>query len=179
MKFTETPVAGAWVVEPEPVRDERGSFARVFCAEEFARHGLAPVVAQINAGVSPRAGTLRGLHYQVAPHQESKLVTCTRGAAFDVVVDLRPASPGYGRWHAVELTPANGRMLYVPEGCAHGYLTLLPDTEVRYQASHPYAPEASRGVRWDDPRLGIAWPAPVTVISSRDASWPLLAEQRA
>lgn len=174
MRFLETPVAGAWVIEPEPVRDERGSFARLYCREEFARHGLAATVAQVNAGFSPRAGTLRGLHYQVAPHLEAKLVSCTRGRAFDVVVDLRSGTPGFGRWHGEELDPGNGRMLYVPEGCGHGYLTLEPDTEVRYQASTPFVPAAGRGVRWDDPRLAIEWPRPVLVISARDAAWPLL-----
>lgn len=174
MIFDPTPIPGAYVVTPEPLRDERGSFARVWCREEFARHGLADVVAQINVGVSPKAGTLRGLHYQVPPYQEAKLVCCTRGAAFDVVVDLRKGSPAYGTWHGVALDPGAGRMLYVPEECAHGYLTLVDDTEVRYQASTPYSSAASRGVRFDDPALGIAWPRPIEVVSARDAAWPAL-----
>lgn len=172
MKFTTTPIAGSWLVEPEPHRDERGSFARVWCREEFARHGLNAEVAQSNAAFSPRAHTLRGLHYQVAPHQEAKLVSCTRGAAWDVVVDLRSDSPSFRQWFSVELTPDPGLMLYVPEGCAHGYLTLQPDSEVRYQASVPYHPASARGVRFDDPAFRIAWPGAVAVISQQDAAWP-------
>lgn len=172
MKFQATPIPGSSVITPEPSQDERGSFARVFCSEEFARRGLNPAVAQVNTALNPRAGTLRGLHYQAPPHAEAKLVYCTRGAAWDVVVDLRPGLPTQGQWYAVELTPANGKMLYIPEGCAHGYLTLQDDTEVRYQASVPYAPGAASGARYDDPAFGISWPRAVMVISARDRSWP-------
>lgn len=172
MIFDPTGVAGAYLITPEPHRDDRGFFARIWCQDEFARHGLSSAVAQVNVGFSPRRGTLRGMHYQVAPHLESKLVGCTRGAAFDVVIDLRPDSPSFRRWHAAELTETNGCMLYVPEGCAHGYLTLRDDTEVRYQASVPFASAASRGVRFDDPAFGVTWPEPISIISDRDRSWP-------
>lgn len=174
MRFTPLPIEGAMLVEPEPVRDERGSFARVWCAEEFARHGLDGRAAQANLGVSPRRGTLRGLHYQAAPDLEAKLVRCLRGAAWDVVVDLRPDSPTFRRWHGVELTADNRLAVYVPPLCAHGYLTLAPDTELWYQATTPYAPASARGVRHDDPAFGIRWPIPVEVISERDRTWPLL-----
>lgn len=175
MKFTPLPIDGAMLIEPEPIRDERGHFARVWCAEEFARQGLEARVAQANLGVSPRRGTLRGLHYQDAPDLEAKLVRCLRGAAYDVIVDLRPASPTYRRWHGVELTVDNYLAVYVPPLCAHGYLTLAPDTEVWYQASAAFAAASARGVRFDDPALAIAWPTTVDVISARDRTWPLLA----
>lgn len=176
MKFIETNVAGAWILEPEPRRDERGHFARLWCAEELAARGLDSRVAQVNTGVSPRRGTLRGLHFQAAPHAEVKLARCVRGAAFDVVVDLRPGSPTFRRWHGVELTGENARQLYVPEGCAHGYLTLADDTEVIYMTSRPYAPAAAGGVRFDDPAFGIAWPLVPQVISAADRGWPLFGE---
>ncbi|CAG0938527.1 dTDP-4-dehydrorhamnose 3,5-epimerase [Gammaproteobacteria bacterium] len=173
LKFLETEVDGAFIIEPERRSDERGYFARLWCAEELGGRGLEPRVAQINTGVSPRRGTLRGLHYQEAPHAEVKIARCVRGAAWDVVVDLRPESPTFRRWAAVELDAGNGRILYAPEGCAHGYLTLADDTELIYMASRPYAPQAARGVRYDDPAFGIAWPAPPAVISAADRSWPL------
>jgi len=172
VRFQATPIPGAFVVTPEPFRDERGSFARVWCRDEFTTHGLNPSLAQINTGFNPKAGTLRGIHFQTAPHAEAKLVCCTRGAAWDVVVDLRPGLPTERHWFAVEMTPGNGKMLYVPEGCGHGYLTLEDDTEVRYHASAPYAPDSATGVRYDDPAFGIAWPRPVTSISDRDRNWP-------
>lgn len=174
MRFTPLPIAGASLVEPEPIRDERGWFARVWCAEEFERHGLDGRAAQANLGTSPRRGTLRGLHYQSAPDLEAKLVRCLRGAAWDVLVDLRADSPTFRRWHAVELSADNHLALFIPPLCAHGYLTLAPDTEVWYQASTPYAPASSRGVRYDDPVLAIDWPIAIEVISERDRSWPLL-----
>jgi dTDP-4-dehydrorhamnose 3,5-epimerase len=174
MRFTPLPIAGAALLEPEPIRDERGWFARVWCAEELARHGLDGRAAQANLGVSPRRGTLRGLHYQAEPDLEAKLVCCHRGAAWDVLVDLRPGSPTFRRWHAVELTAENHLAVFVPPQCAHGYITLLPDTAVWYQATTPYAPASARGVRFDDPDLGIEWPIPPEVISERDRAWPLL-----
>lgn len=174
MRFTPLPIDGAMLIEPEPIRDERGHFARVWCADEFARQGLEARAVQANLGVSPRRGTLRGLHYQDAPDLEAKLVRCLRGSAYDVIVDLRPASATFRRWHGVELTADNYLGVYVPPLCAHGYLTLAPDTEVWYQASAPFASASARGVRFDDPALGIAWPIAVDVISDRDRTWPLL-----
>jgi dTDP-4-dehydrorhamnose 3,5-epimerase len=172
VRFTETKVAGAFLIEPEPVADERGFFARSWDREEFQARGLNPRLAQCSISFSRRKGTLRGLHYQVAPHQEAKLVRCTRGAIWDVALDLRPGSATYRAWFGVELSAANRAMLYIPEGCAHGQLTLTDDTEVFYQISAPYAPAAARGVRYDDPAIGIKWPGEVTVISDRDASYP-------
>jgi dTDP-4-dehydrorhamnose 3,5-epimerase len=168
-------VQGAMVVEPEPRRDERGWFARLWCAQEFAAQGLVAEIAQVNTGVSPRRGTLRGMHFQLPPHDEVKVVRCFRGAVFDVVVDLRRDSPTWKRWMGVELTAANARMLYVPQGCAHGYLTLEDDTELMYLTSRLYSPQDARGVRYDDPAFGIRWPAPVKIVSAADAGWPLYA----
>jgi dTDP-4-dehydrorhamnose 3,5-epimerase len=172
MRFTETKVAGAYLVEPEQLADERGFFARTWCAEEFADHGLNPRLAQANISFNHRKGTLRGMHYQAEPHAEAKLVRCTRGAIFDVAVDLRPGSPTHRAWYGVELSADNRAMLYVPEGCAHGFLTLADATEVAYQMSAPFAPEAARGVRFDDPAFGIEWPGEVLVINERDRGYP-------
>jgi dTDP-4-dehydrorhamnose 3,5-epimerase len=172
VRFTETKVAGAFLIEPEPVADERGFFARTWCRDEFRDRGLSGNLAQCSVSFSRRKGTLRGLHYQAAPHEEVKLVRCTRGAIWDVAVDLRPHSPTYLAWHGVELSADNRAALYIPEGCAHGQLTLSDDTEVFYQMSVPFEPSAARGVRWDDPAFGIAWPAPVLVINQRDRSYP-------
>ena len=166
------------LVELEPIADERGYFARAWCQAEFASHGLDARVAQANVGVSPRKGTLRGLHYQDFPDLEAKLVRCTRGAVWDVLADLRPESPTYRRWHAVSLSENDCRAVYVPPRCAHGYLTLVDDSEVWYQASVPFASSSARGVRYDDPVLAIAWPEPVMVISERDRNWPLLEPTR-
>ncbi len=171
MQFTAGTVEGAFVIELERRSDERGFFARLWCAEELAGRGLDAGVAQINTAVSPRRGTLRGLHYQLAPHEEVKIVRCFRGAVFDVAVDLRPASATFRRWMGVELSADNARLLYVPQGCAHGYLTLSDDVELVYLTSRPYAPQAARGLRYDDPAFGIDWPAEVTVISDNDRSW--------
>ncbi len=173
MIFNETRIAGVVVVELEPRRDERGFFARQWCADEFARAGLDTRVAQINTARSVAAGTLRGLHYQVAPHAEVKVVRCTQGAVFDVVVDLRPGSPTLGQWFGIVLDAESGRMLYVPEGCAHGYLTLAAGTDLAYQTSVAYAPSSARGVRYDDPAFGIVWPRPIEVISPQDSSWAI------
>jgi dTDP-4-dehydrorhamnose 3,5-epimerase len=172
MRFSETRVAGVYLIEPEPIADERGFFARTWCREEFTANGLKPDLAQANISFNHRKGTLRGMHYQEAPHSEAKLIRCTRGAIFDVALDLRPGSPTYRSWFGAELTDANRSMLYVPEGCAHGFLTLADATEVAYQMSAPYAPAAARGVRWDDPAFGIEWPGEVVVINERDASYP-------
>jgi dTDP-4-dehydrorhamnose 3,5-epimerase len=172
MRFNESKVAGVYLIEPEPVADERGFFARTWCREEFAANGLNPELAQANISFNARKGTLRGMHYQADPHAEAKLVRCTRGAIFDVAVDLRLGSPTYRSWFGAELSDANRAMLYVPEGCAHGFLTLDDATEVAYQMSAPYAPAAAQGVRWDDPAFGIQWPGEVLVINERDRSYP-------
>jgi dTDP-4-dehydrorhamnose 3,5-epimerase len=173
VKFEPTPVVGAFVVDVVPIGDERGFFARAFCRREFAEHGLNPDVVQCNLSLSEDPGTLRGMHFQRPPHEEAKLVRCTRGALWDVVLDLRPGSPSYLRWYGVELTPENRRMLYVPEGCAHGFQTLLPGTEAFYQVSAAYAPAFEGGVRWDDPAFGIEWPdAPARTLSEKDRAWP-------
>jgi dTDP-4-dehydrorhamnose 3,5-epimerase len=175
MRFIPTPLADAYVVELEPRVDERGFFARLFCREEFEAQGLDPVVAQVNLSSSPTRGTLRGLHYQLEPMAEAKLVRCVRGAIFDVIVDARPHSTAYLQHFAVELTAETRRALYIPRGFAHGCQTLAPDTEVLYHASELHSPEHERGLRYDDPALGIDWPLPVSVISAKDANWPLLA----
>lgn len=173
MLFHETPLNGAWLVELQPHRDERGEFARVWCREEFARHGIDVAMVQGNLSINPVRGTLRGLHYQMAPHGEAKLVRCVRGAIYDVIVDIDPASPSYRRWYGVELTP-NSPMLFVPTTCAHGFQTLFDDTEVTYLVSAPYAPTAARGLRYDDPALAIKWPLPVSRISAADKGWASL-----
>lgn len=174
MRFAECAVPGAWVVEPTPHTDDRGRFMRAWCADEFAAHAIDFVPVQANMGLSRRAGTLRGLHYQVSPHEEAKLVRCTRGAVFDVLVDLRPGSPTYGRWYGVELTAENGRMLYVPPICAHGYQTLEDGSEIYYLTSTRYAPDAVRGLRFDDPTVAIQWPVPPLAVSDQDKNWPYL-----
>lgn len=175
MQFTEMTIAGAWTVELEPRADDRGFFARAFCADEFAAHGADPAVAQANLSWNVGRGTLRGLHFQYPPDAETKFVRCIRGAVFDVVVDLRPGSPTFGRWAGAELTAGNRRALIAPAGTAHGYLTLADDTEVLYLASSRYSPGAESGLRWDDPDLAIDWPGPVLTCSDKDASWPALA----
>ena len=172
MRFTPAPLDGAWIIDLERREDPRGWFARTFCRREFEAHGLEPVIAQANISWNPRKGTLRGMHYQVPPAAETKLVRCTRGALWDVIVDLRPDSPTFLRHFGVELTAENGRQLYVPELFAHGFLTLADDTEVAYQVGEFYSPGAERGIRHDDPALGIEWPVPVEVISEKDAAWP-------
>jgi dTDP-4-dehydrorhamnose 3,5-epimerase len=172
MIIRETPLRPACVIEVEPARDERGSFARTFCAKAFATHALPTVFVQSSLSFNHRRGTLRGMHYQAEPSAEGKLVRCTRGAAFDVIVDLRGDSPTLRRWFAVELTGANARAIYVPPGFAHGYQTLCDGTELFYQMTTEYCPELARGVRWDDPALGIDWPLPSPVLSARDAVWP-------
>ncbi|HEX2231874.1 MAG TPA: dTDP-4-dehydrorhamnose 3,5-epimerase [Thermoleophilaceae bacterium] len=172
MLFTETPLAGAFLIEPELLADERGFFARTFCANEFSEHGLQPVVAQANLSFNHKKGTLRGMHYQVAPAEEAKLVRCTSGAIFDVIIDLRPDSPTYLSHFGAELSADNHAALYVPEMFAHGYQALADGTEVIYQVSEFYTPGAEQGLRHDDPAFGIEWPLPVSVISEKDRSWP-------
>lgn len=174
MIFTETKLKGAFIIDLELREDERGGFARTFCMNEFEAHGLKPEVAQCNLSFNHKAGTLRGMHYQLAPAAETKLVRCTRGAIVDVIVDLRPESDTYLQHVAVELTADNRRALYVPELFAHGYQALTDGAEVSYQVGEFYTPGFERGLRYDDPRLGIAWPMPVSVISEKDAAWPLL-----
>ena len=172
MKFCETPLKGAYIVEIDPRADNRGFFARSFCRQEFEAQGLNPAVAQCNISFNPKAGTLRGMHYQAEPFREVKLVRCTTGAIYDAVIDLRSGSATYRRWFGVELTADNRRALYVPEGFAHGYLTLTGNTEVFYQVSEFYSPGHERGIRWNDPAFGIKWPKDPLVISPKDASHP-------
>jgi dTDP-4-dehydrorhamnose 3,5-epimerase len=176
MTFRETALAGVWIVEPEPVADARGFFARTWCRREFEARGLNPALAQCGVSVTRRRGTVRGMHYQAAPHAEAKLVRCTRGAVHDVALDVRRGSPTFGRWVATELTAASHRMLYVPEGVAHGFQTLTDDTEVLYQISEFHHPESERGIRWDDAGAAIAWPVADVTVSPRDAGLPRLAD---
>jgi dTDP-4-dehydrorhamnose 3,5-epimerase len=172
MRFTPTSLSRAYVIEPERLVDERGFFARTWCRREFQARGLNPDLAQCNISFNRKAGTLRGMHYQEAPHQEAKLVRCTAGAVYDVIVDLRPDSATFKRWQAVTLTSENRRMLYIPEGFAHGFQTLVDDAEVFYQMSHCYRPESARGFRWDDPAFHIEWPVTAAVVSPKDCAYP-------
>ena len=172
MEFVETRLKGAFVVRVKRIEDHRGFFGRAWCRDEFVAHGLNPNATQLNVGFSHKKGTLRGLHYQVAPHEEAKFVRCTRGAAHDVIVDLRGDSPTRGQWFGIDLTADEQTMLYVPEGFAHGYQTLADNTELYYMTTAAYAAAAARGVRYDDPALGIVWPLPVAVISDADKNWP-------
>ncbi|OLE53802.1 MAG: dTDP-4-dehydrorhamnose 3,5-epimerase [Cyanobacteria bacterium 13_1_40CM_2_61_4] len=172
MIFTQTLVEGAFVIAPAWLEDERGLFGRSFCQQEFQEHGLNPRVAQCNISLTHKRGTLRGMHYQAAPYEEAKLVRCTRGAIYDVIVDVRPGSPTFKRWVAVELTAENRKMSFVPEGTAHGFQTLEDHTEVLYQMSEFYHPEAARGVRWDDPAFGIEWPVHRKLMADRDKRYP-------
>ena len=174
MRFVETELPGAFLVELEVSYDHRGFFARTWCGDEFSAHGLNPHLAQCNLSYNGKRGTLRGLHYQVTPHSEAKLVQCTAGSLFDVIVDLRPDSPHRGRWRSFELSNRGRRALYVPEGFAHGFQTLEDDTEVLYHVSAPFHPESARGLRWNDPVIDISWPIADPVISDRDRSHPLL-----
>lgn len=171
MIFQETGLKGSFEIQIEPKADERGFFARSWCQQEFKAHGLNPKVVQCNVSFNRQKGTLRGMHYQAEPHAEAKLVRCTRGAIYDVALDLRPESPSFKNWVAVELTSEKRNMLYIPEGCAHGFLTLADDTEVFYQMSNFYLPDAGRGVRWNDPAFQITWPGSIDVISERDRSY--------
>jgi dTDP-4-dehydrorhamnose 3,5-epimerase len=172
VQFQPTEIHGAWLVEPEQVRDDRGFFARTFCVDEFGARGLETSFPQHSVSHTARKGSLRGMHFQRAPHEEVKLVRCSRGAIWDVMVDLRPRSPSYRRWQGFELSSGNGRQLYIPKGVAHGFQTLTDDVEVGYLISERYRADAGAGVRYDDPAFGIAWPLPVSVISPKDAAWP-------
>ncbi len=177
MIFIETKLKGAFIIELERLEDERGFFARTFCQKEFEERGLNPKVAQCNISFNKLKGTLRGMHYQVAPYEEAKLVHCTKGAIYDVIIDLRPCSLTFKQWLAVDLTAENGRMLYIPEGFAHGFQTLEADTEVFYQMSEFYYPQYARGVRWNDPVFGVIWPIIPLNISLRDSSYRYLDQQ--
>ena len=172
MKFRELALPDVFAIDAEPSTDERGSFTRTFCTDEFAAHGLEPRVAQCSVSVNDRRGTLRGMHLQLAPSEETKVVRCTRGAIFDVVVDLRAGSPTLGQWLGLELRARTGPSLYIPVGCAHGFLVLDDDTEVEYLISSAYSPDEARGVRWDDPAFAIEWPFAPTIISERDRALP-------
>jgi len=172
MKFQETKLSGVFEIQIEPIADERGFFARSWCHNEFVAHGLDPRLAQCNISFNKRKGTLRGVHYQLAPYTETKIVRCTQGSIYDVIVDLRPQSRTFKQWTAIVLTAEKRNMAYVPENCAHGFLTLEDETEVFYQMSEFYDGASARGVRWDDPAFRIAWPAEVEVISERDRTYP-------
>lgn len=172
MRFKETKLKGAYVIELELLRDDRGFFARSFCREEFNKYDLNFQVAQCNVSYNKKRGTLRGMHYQAAPHEEDKLIRCIKGSMYDVIIDLRPDSPTFKQWISIELVADNYTMLYVPKGFAHGFQTLLDDTEVFYQMSELHYPEFARGVRWDDPAFGITWPISQPILSPKDCSYP-------
>jgi len=175
MHFTETPLEGLWIVDTRSLTDARGSFARLFAKEAFEAHGLRGDFVHVNASTNASAGTIRGMHFQTGEHAETKLVRCSRGAVFDVAVDVREASPTRHRWFGIELDAEHRRQLYVPEGFAHGFQTLVPDTELIYLMSTVHAPEAAAGLRWNDPAIGIDWPIDdVPVMSGNDLSWPLV-----
>lgn len=168
MIFKQTKLKGAYIIEIKPIEDERGFFARAWCRSEFEKHGLNGKLVQCNISYNKKKGTLRGIHYQIAPYEEDKLVRCTRGAIYDVIIDLRPSSETYKQWVSVELTSENRKMLYVPKGFAHGFQTLEDNTEVFYQMSEFYNPKCARGIRWDDILFNIKWPSSVTSISYKD-----------
>lgn len=172
MKFTPAKIPGVWIVEQERFADDRGYFARTWCAEEFAAHGLNSRLLQCSTSFNLKRGTLRGLHFQAAPYAEDKLVRCTRGAIFDVAVDLRPESPTYKKWVGMELSEANGLALYIPQGFAHGFQTLADNSEVFYQMPQPYHPSAGRGMRWNTPWCAVAWPLPEPILSAKDQQAP-------
>jgi dTDP-4-dehydrorhamnose 3,5-epimerase len=174
MQFTPSRIPGGWVIDITPIHDRRGFFAATWLPDELRQHGIDPTVAQCNLAFNHKRGTLRGMHFQKAPHAQAKVVRATRGALLDVIVDLRPDSTTWRQWESFELTADNRRMLYIPPGLAHGYLTLTDDAEMSYQASSPWTPQAEAGVRWNDPAFGIKWPFEPTVIAERDQTWPLL-----
>lgn len=177
MRIHETSLADVYLIEPTPIEDDRGFFARVWSDDEFREQGIEATWVQGNLGFSHRAGTLRGLHFQHPPHEEAKLISCPRGELYDVVVDLRLGSPTRWQWIGVEISAKNRSLIYLPPGCAHGYQTLVPDTELLYLTSHRYEPTSASGLRWDDPHLGIEWPMPITLMSEQDRNWPLLDPQ--
>lgn len=172
MTFEPTEIDGAFLVSMEAYEDERGWFARAWCENEFVAHGLDIRAVQTNVSFNHTRGTIRGLHWQVRPYEESKLLRCTRGEVFDVMVDVRKGSPTYGRWQGFRLAQGDRKLVYVPEGCAHGYQALTDGAEVTYNASHEYVPNAERGIRWNDPTLQIDWPVTPPIVSEKDASWP-------
>ena len=172
MRFSELPIIGAWRIEVEPHADNRGEFARTFCAEEFAQHGLATVMCQTSVSSNHKRGTLRGMHLRAERDGEAKLIRCTRGKVYDVVLDLRPASKSFKKWAAVELSEDKGNAIYIPPGCAHGFITLTDDAQLFYMMSAPFKAGAEHGVRWDDPAFAISWPLAPIVISDRDAQYP-------
>lgn len=172
MIFTETALKGAFVIDPKPVRDERGLFARTWCQKEFEAQGLSVRWVQSSISLNSRRGTMRGMHYQASPNEEVKLVRCTAGAIYDVIVDLRPTGPTYGQHVGITLTADNRRAVYIPKQFAHGFLTLEDDSEVSYHMSEFYAPSSARGIRWDDPALNIQWPEPILIVSKKDQMWP-------
>lgn len=174
MLFSKSGIDGVWVIDPQFHKDDRGHFFRAWCSREFAEHGINFLPVQANMGFSLRKGTLRGMHVQLEPAVEAKLVRCTKGSMFDVALDLRTESPTRGRWFGVELTAENGRMLFIPERCAHGYQTLEDETEMHYMASQFYTPEAATGVRFDDPAFDIEWPLSPSAVSEQDRSWPVM-----
>lgn len=176
MDFKETSLPGVWLVDPTPFKDERGSFARLFCAREFGAHGLETEFVQHSQSHSVKRGTLRGMHFQATPHEEVKLVRCLAGKMLDVVVDNRPDSPTYLQWEGFLLSPENQRQILIPKGCAHGFQTLEDNTVTHYLISQFYEPDAARGLRFDDPDIGIKWPLEPTAMSPKDVSWPLLSE---
>jgi dTDP-4-dehydrorhamnose 3,5-epimerase len=172
MKFIKTQLEDAYLISMEQLEDERGFFARTWCTREFSKHGLAPSFVQCSISFNHKKGTLRGMHFQIPPHEETKLVRVTTGAIFDVIVDMRPSSKTYLQHLGVELNAENRTMLYIPKGFAHGFITLRNNSEIFYQMSEFFVPDASRGIRWNDPALNIQWPEPVAVISKRDEQWP-------
>jgi dTDP-4-dehydrorhamnose 3,5-epimerase len=172
MIFKDTPIADAYIIEPEKISDHRGFFARIWCQDELRKMGLKSELAQSNVGFSYQKGTLRGLHFQESPHAEVKIVRCSRGAIFDVIVDLRPESPSYKHWFSVELSDENCKMIYVPEGVAQGYITLADNTEIYYHTTEFYHPGSASGVRFDDSEFGIVWPIEIAAISQQDREWP-------
>jgi dTDP-4-dehydrorhamnose 3,5-epimerase len=174
MIFQESKIPGAWIIDIEPLHDSRGFFAMTWLPDQFSKRGMNPALVQCNLAFNSKRGTLRGMHFQRAPHAQAKVIRATRGALLDVIIDLREHSPTYRQWDAVELTADNHRMLYMPEGIAHGYLTLADDTEAYYHVSAPWVPAAESGVRWDDPAFNVRWPFVPEIVSERDSLWPLL-----
>ncbi|MDH5629980.1 MAG: dTDP-4-dehydrorhamnose 3,5-epimerase [Gammaproteobacteria bacterium] len=172
MKFTETSLKGAFVIEPDRIEDERGYFARSYCQSEFSKQGINLDIKQSNISFNKDKGTLRGMHYQEKPHEEAKLVRCTRGSIYDVIIDLRPDSATFKQWFSVELNQKNNKILYIPEGFAHGFQTLQDNSEVFYEMFEFYSPESAKGVRWNDPAFDITWPDKQCVISEKDRSYP-------
>ncbi|HYB95170.1 MAG TPA: dTDP-4-dehydrorhamnose 3,5-epimerase [Vicinamibacterales bacterium] len=175
MVFRESSIGGAWIIDIHPIHDQRGFFAMTWLPDELTKRGMNAALAQCNLAFNFKRGTLRGMHFQRAPHAQAKIIRATRGALLDVIVDLREESPTFKKWDAVELTADNHRMLYMPEGIAHGYITLSDETEAYYHASSPWVPAAESGVRWNDPAFDIAWPIEPVIVSDKDRSWPLWA----